>query len=367
MQLHTVELFHVRVPLLEPFRTAHGVTVHKESLLVCAHTDEGVGWGECAAEIAPSYTSEFLESAWLVLRDHLVPRLQASPWSSYGELDQRMAAVQGHPMAKAAIDTAVLDAHLRERGIGLASYLGATRRAVPVGVVVDLGDDVDETVATSQSRVDEGYRRLKVKIAPGCDVDVVRAVRAAIGTTIELWVDANGSYTSEDRALRALDELGLGLIEQPLGPDAWLDHAALARELTTPICLDESICSLSDLRLARHFGAADVINVKPSRVGGLRVARQIVDECARAGIDAWVGGMLDLGINRAVNLAVAALDGCTLPGDISATDRYFERDITEPFVLDGTGAISVPTGPGLGIDVDIEAVAAYTVAQLTLR
>ena len=367
MRLQMVELFHVRVPLLQPFRTAHGVTLHKEAVLVRAHTDEGVGWGECAAERVPSYTSEFLDGAWLVLRDHLLPRLCATPWSSYEELDQLMAVVRGHPMAKAAIETALIDAHLRERGVSLASYLGATRRAVPVGVVVDLGDDIDATIATARSRVDEGYRRIKVKIAPGRDVEVVRAVRGAIDAAIDLWVDANGSYSSDARALRELDSLGLGLIEQPLDPDAWLDHAALARELATPICLDESIRSTADLRLALHFGAADAVNVKPSRVGGLRAARQIVAECAAAGVDSWVGGLLDLGINRAVNLAVAALDGCTLPGDISATDRYFTRDITAPFVLDRTGSIAVPDAPGIGVEIDVEAVTSYTVAQLTLR
>lgn len=360
-------MIRVRVPLRQPFRTAHGVTTDKESLLVRFHTDEGVGWGECAAELAPSYTAEFVDGAWLVLRDHLIPRLLAHPWSSYEELDERLATVRGHPMAKAAIETALLDAHLRERKKNLASYLGATRRIVPVGVVVDLADDPRETAATAQSRVDAGYGRIKLKIAPGRDVDVVRAVRETIGESVDLWVDANGTYTRDDAALRRLDELGLGLIEQPLDPDAWLEHGALARELTTAVCLDESIRSPSDLQLVRHFGAADVVNVKPSRVGGVRAARQIVEECAAAGIGAWVGGMLDLGINRAVNLAVAALDGCNLPGDISATDRYFDRDITEPFVLDGNGSMAVPSGLGLGVEIDVEAVASCTVAEITLR
>ena len=316
MRIETVDLIRVRVPLRQPFRAAHGVTTHKESLLVCCNTDEGVGWGECAAELAPGYTAEFVDSAWLVLRDHLLPRLLAGPWSSYEELDERLAAVRGHPMAKAAIETALLDAHLRERQKSLASYLGATRTTVPVGVVVDLADEPSATAATARARVDQGYRRIKLKIAPGRDVDFVRAVRVAIGETVDLWVDANGTYDRDDVALRRLDELGLGLIEQPLDPDAWLDHGALARELTTAICLDESIRSPSDAQLARHFGAADVVNVKPSRVGGVRAARQIVEDCSTAGLGAWVGGMLDLGINRAVNLAVAALDGCNLPGDI---------------------------------------------------
>jgi len=360
-------LIRVRVPLRRPFRTAHSVTTVKESVLVCLHTDEGVGWGECAAEIAPTYTAEFVDSAWLVLRDHLLPPLLAGPWSSYEELDERISTVRGHSMAKAAIETALLDAHLRERNKNLATYLGATRKVVPVGVVVDLADDPRETAATATSRVEEGYRRIKLKVAPGRDVDVVRAVRDAIGATVELWVDANGTYASDDRALRQLDELGLGLIEQPLDPDAWMQCGALARELVTPICLDESIRSVSDVQLARHFGAADVVNVKPSRVGGVRAAHQIVGECAASGIGTWVGGLLDLGINRAVNLAVAALDGCTLPGDISATDRYFDRDITAPFVLDRTGSMAVPSGPGIGVEIDVEAVASYTVEEISLR
>ena len=227
MQLEAVELIRVRVPLRRPFRTARSVTTHKESLLVRFHTDEGVGWGECAAEIAPSYTAEFVDSAWLVLRDHLLPRLLSGPWSSYEELDERLAAVRGHPMAKAAIETALLDAHLRHRNKSLATYLGATRQVVPVGVVVDLADP-PETAATALARVEEGYGRIKIKIAPGHDVDVIQIVRRAIGDGIDLWVDANGSYASDDPALRELDHLDLGLIEQPLGPDAWLDHGVLA-------------------------------------------------------------------------------------------------------------------------------------------
>jgi O-succinylbenzoate synthase len=367
MRLHAVELFHVRVPLRRPFRTARGVTTHKDALLVRAETDEGVGWGECAAEIAPSYTSEFVDSAWLVLRDHLLPRLLANPWSSYAELDARMAAVRGHRMAKAAVETALLDAHLRALGTSLASYLGVTRDVVPVGVVVDLADDARETAAIAESRVDEGYERIKIKISPGHDVEVIGTVRRAIGDEIDLWVDANGSYAVDDPVLNELDDLNLSLIEQPLDPDAWLDHGVLALRFGTAICLDESIRSLADLRLAQHFGSADAVNVKPSRVGGVRAARQMVDDCKAAHIGAWIGGMLDLGINRAVNLALAALDGCDLPGDISATDRYFERDITEPFILDYDGSIAVPSGPGIGVDVDVDAVASFAVGQITLR
>jgi O-succinylbenzoate synthase len=315
--------------------------------------------------VAPTYTAEFVGGAWLVLRHHLLPRLLAGGWSSYEDLNARLDEVRGHSMAKAAIEAALLDAHLRHRGKNLATYLGATRRTVPVGVVVELYDDVAETVATAQQRSAEGYRRIKVKVEPGRDVAIVAAVREAL-PGIDLWVDANASYRFADRALRDLDALGLGLIEQPLAAHAWQDHGALARELTTAICLDESIASAHDLALARHFGAADVVNVKPSRVGGVRQAKQIVDECAGAGLGAWVGGMLDLGLNRAVNLAVAALDGCSLPGDISATARYFDRDITEPFVLDD-GALTVPTGNGVGVSVDAEAVASCVVEQITLR
>ena len=367
VRLQAVELFRVRVPLRRPFRAAHGVTTHKESVLLRVHTDEGVGWGECAAELTPSYTAEFVDSALLVLREHLLPQLMASEWTSYDELDDRLDTVRGHPMTKAAIETALLDAHLRQHKKGLAAYLGATRRSVPVGVVVELADDVDETVRLVLARVAEGYRRVKLKIEPGRDVGVVGAVKAATDSAVELWVDANGTYQRDDRALRELDGFGLGLIEQPLAAGAWADHGALVRELATRVCLDESIRSRTDIALARHFGAADVVNVKPSCVGGVRNARAIVDECVAAGIGAWVGGMLDLGINRAVNLAVAALEGCGLPGDISATDRYFDRDITEPFVLAPDGSMAVPAGDGIGVDVDVEAVASCTVAEFTLR
>jgi O-succinylbenzoate synthase len=367
VRLEGADLFHVRVPLRRPFRTARGTTTHKEAVLLRLNTDEGVGWGECAAEPVPSYTAEFVDSAWLVLRDHLLPPLLERGWSSYDELDLRLGTVRGHAMAKAAVESALLDAHLRDRGKRLATYLGATRTMVPVGVVIDLSDDTRETVAVAQQRVAEGYRRIKLKIAPGRDIAVVTAVQDAIGDAADVWVDANAGYAGDVDALRDLDALGLGLIEQPLAADAWVEHGALARELVTPVCLDESITSRSDLALARHFGAADVVNVKPSRVGGVRVATQIVGDCVAAGLDAWVGGMLDLGINRAINLAVAALDGCTLPGDISATDRYFDRDITETFTLADDGTIALPAGHGLGVTVDTDAVASCAVGQITLR
>ncbi|MEZ5218402.1 MAG: o-succinylbenzoate synthase [Ilumatobacteraceae bacterium] len=260
--------------------------------------------------------------------------------------------VQGHPMAKAAIEAAVLDAQLRAMNRSLAAALGATRDRVPAGVAVGIAGSIDELLTTVGRHLDTGYRRIKLKIAPGHDLEPVRAIRDRFGDGFLLTADANGAYTLADAsALAALDPFGLSLIEQPLAADDLTGHAELARRLSTPICLDESIASPSDARRALDAGACSCICVKPGRVGGMLAAVEIHDLCMARGADAWVGGMLETGIGRAANLALAALPGFTLPGDLSATDRYFARDLTAPVVVDD-GHIAVPTGPGLGIALD---------------
>ena len=363
MNLQRIELRHVRVPLKTPFRTARSVTTHKEAIVVRAVTDQGTGWGECAAEAAPSYSPEFIGAAWIALRDHLAPLVFRRPIDLDG-IDVALAPVRGHHMAKAALEMALLDAALRSSATSLAAHLGATAAEVDVGVVVDLHGTAAETIAVAERRAAEGYRRVKLKIEPGRDRQVIAPVVAAIGAAAAIWVDANGSYTLDDALWRDADGLGLALIEQPLAPRDLAGHAALAARLSTPICLDESIVEVADVALAAQLGAARVVNLKPSRVGGIKPALALARRCRELGLAVWIGGMLDLGLARAANLALAAACG-QLPGDISATDRYFDRDLTDAFVL-RDGRLAVPQGPGLGVDVDVEFLDRVTRARVAI-
>jgi o-succinylbenzoate synthase len=344
--IEAVELRRVSLPLVAPFRTAFGTQTMRDALLVHVLGDGSEGWGECVAMAEPTYSSEYVESAHQVMRQHLVPRLLAAR----GDIDA-LAPVRGHLMAKAALETAVLDASLRAQGVGLAQHLGGVRDSVEVGVSVGIIRPVEALLDAVGSYIDAGYRRVKLKIEPGWDVAPVGAVRERFGHDLLLQVDANASYaTTGGDGLAALDPLGLLLVEQPLAEDDLLGHAALAASISTPICLDESITSARVAELAIGLGACSIVNIKPGRVGGLHEARRIHDLCLARGVAVWCGGMLETGIGRAANLALAALPGFTLPADLSASDRYFHLDVTPPFVL-AEGRILVPTGPGIGVDV----------------
>jgi o-succinylbenzoate synthase len=343
-----VELRRLAMPLVEPFATAHGVQHARDVLLVRLRTADGDGWAECVAPDEPTYSSEHVDGAHAVLRDHLLPR-----WFAGHDLDE----VKGHPMAKAALRTAELDLDLRRSGTSLAAHLGAARDRVPAGVAVGMGPGLLDEV---ERRVAEGYRRVKLKVAPGADVEQVAAVRERF-PDLPLQVDANGSYAATAdplAALAPLDDFDLLLLEQPLADDDLLGHARLAGALRTPICLDESITSAATAETALALGAAEVINLKPGRVGGLAEAVRIHDLALARGLALWCGGMLETGLGRAVNVALAALPGFTLPGDLSASDRYFRVDITEPFVLED-GHLRVPDGP-LAVDL-------ATIEELTTR
>jgi O-succinylbenzoate synthase len=367
MRVEAVELVVVELPLVAPFGSAHGTTTVRRALLVRARTDTGDGWGECVAPEAPGYSDEYLAGAHLVLRDHLVPRLLAA-----GQLDadrgaELLGAVPGHRMAKAALEVALLDAELRCAGVSLASHIGAVRTRVPAGVAVGLHDDPAAAARAAAAYVDAGYRRVKLKIAPGRDLALVAAVRSQVGPGVQLQADANGGYAIGDAPhLARLDEHELVCLEQPLPSGDLLGHAELARRLATPICLDEPLVDADATRLALDTGACRVVNLKPGRVGGVREARRVHDLCLARGAPLWCGGMLETGIGRAVNVAVAALPGCTLPGDVSASDRYFAHDIAGPFVLDD-GYLAVPDGPGLGVEIDRAALDAATVAVEEVR
>jgi O-succinylbenzoate synthase len=363
MRLELVELRRVRMPLVAPFRTSFGTETHRDALIVRALTDVGEGWGECVADVVPLYSSEYADGATHVLHHHLVPRLFALGDALTTEgVAGALAPVQGHPMAKGALEMAVLDAELRAAGRSFAQRLGAVRTRVDCGVSVGIQPSTDALLETVSAYLDAGYRRIKLKIEPGLDVEPVRAVRRLVGDHVLLQVDANAAYRWRDddvAALRALDDFGLLLVEQPLPPDDLAGHAALAHELATPVCLDESITSHTTTALALDLGACTIVNIKAGRVGGYLEAVRIHDLCRERGVAVWCGGMLETGLGRAANVALAALPGFTLPGDTSASNRYFADDLTEPFVLDD-GRLAVPTGPGLGVEPRAEQLAAYT-------
>lgn len=368
MKLAEAELRRIRLPLTEPFRTSFGTEHERDILLIRVITDEGMqGWGECVAGSEPLYSGEYVAGAEQVITEFLLPRLWGLTELTAERVGPALSPVKGHRMAKAAVEMAVLDAQLRARGVSLAEHLGATRTEVPAGVSVGIAASVPTLLDRVAAFVDQGYVRIKLKIEPGWDIEVVRAVRERFGD-IPLQVDANAAYRLADaRRLAELDAFGLLLVEQPLAEEDLRGHAALAREIRTPICLDESITSSIAAVAAIELGACRIVNIKAGRVGGLLEARRVHDVCAAHGIPVWCGGMLETGLGRAANIALAALPGFTLPGDTSAADRYWRRDVvTEPATL-RNGHVQVPTGPGLGVDVDEDFLAKITTSVRTLR
>jgi o-succinylbenzoate synthase len=350
VKLTGVELRRVAMPLVAPFRTSFGVETVRDVLLLRAVTPDGEGWGECVAAAEPRYSSEYADGAADVLRRFLLPLVAALPEVRPETLAAELAAFKGHRMAKAALELALLDAELRARGLPLARHLGATRDRVPAGVSVGIMGSLPELLDAVAGYLDAGYLRVKLKIEPGWDVEPVRAVRERFGDGLALQVDANAAYRLADaRHLAGLDPFDLLLLEQPLGEDDLLGHARLQRQLRTPICLDESITSAKVAADAIQLGACQIVNVKAGRVGGYLEARAVHDLCRAQGVPVWCGGMLETGVGRAANVALAALPGFTLPGDTSASDRYYRQDLTAPFVLDG-GHLAVPAGPGLGVE-----------------
>ena len=337
-----LELRLVGLPLKSPFRTSFGVETEKACVLVRAVTDDAEGWGECVAGQDPGYSEEWNESAWLVIRDFLAPALFAAGDVTTDDLDRVLRGVRGNPMAKATVIDAFLDAELRAHGGSLARHLGADKDRVACGVSIGIADTTAELLERVEGYVAEGYRRIKLKIEPGLDVERVGAVRTA-HPDIALSVDANAAYTLQDvEIFRALDGFDLLMIEQPLHQDDLVEHAKLQAQIRTDICLDESIRSAADAAAAIELGACRIVNIKQGRVGGVPEAVRIHDVARAAGVPVWCGGMLETGIGRATNLALAALPGFTLPGDTSASARYFADDITAPFVMAPDGTTHTP-------------------------
>jgi len=365
----TLEGFELRVlhlPLVAPFTTSFGTETVREVIVVRALTTDGDGWGEVVTQADPLYSSEYTQGAWDVALRFLAPALLDRERLAPEEVASVLEPFKGHRMAKAGLELAVLDAALRAEGRSFAEYAGAVRDRVPSGVSVGIQRDPAALVETVRGYVDEGYVRIKIKIKPGRDVGDTAAVRDAFGA-IPLQVDANSAFTMADvDTLAELDRFDLLLIEQPLQEDDLVDHARLAKRLRTPVCLDESIVSDKAAADALALGSASVINIKAGRVGGYLEAVKIHDRCLAAGVPVWCGGMLETGIGRAANAALAALPGFTLPGDVSASSRFYTRDIvTEPAVLED-GHVRVPIGHGLGVDIDPVALEDFTVARETL-
>jgi O-succinylbenzoate synthase len=366
MKIDAVELRRVNVPLVEPFTTSFGTQHHRDILLVRVIGPDSEGWGECVALGEPLYSAEYVEGAQDVIRTHLLPRLLTGDEVAAVDVAEILRPIRGHPMAKAALEMAILDAELRSREISFGEFLGAVRTEVDCGVSVGIHPTLEELLGTVERHLAEGYRRIKLKVEPGYDVEPVRAVRDRFGDIL-LQVDANAAYGVEHmQKLAALDEFGLLLIEQPFPEEDLPAHAELAKLVSTPVCLDESITSARVTESAIALGACSVVNVKAGRVGGYLEARRVHDVCAAHDVPVWCGGMLETGLGRAANVALAALPNFTLPGDTSASGRYYEEDITEPFVLDD-GRLAVPTGPGLGVTPLPDVVDRVTTAVETCR
>jgi o-succinylbenzoate synthase len=366
MRIERIDLKAVRLPLVRTFRTSSSSKDHIEHILVRVVADGVVGWGECASPSDPFYCPETVETCWHILKDFLAPMVLGRPWETIDELVGFYRVVKGNRFAKSGLEMACWDALARREGRSLAEMLGGTAAEVASGVSLGIEREVGALFDLIDRYLGEGYRRIKLKIAPGWDVEVVRRVRERY-PEVPLQVDANSAYALDDVAtLKALDAFDLLLIEQPLAHDDIIDHAKLQAELKTPICLDESIHSADDARKALDLGACRVINIKVSRVGGLREAKAIHDLCRARGVPVWCGGMHEFGIGRAANLAISSLPGFTLPGDVSGSDKYYREDLVEPPIVATRGAVPVPRGPGIGHDPVAGRIARHAVRELIL-
>jgi O-succinylbenzoate synthase len=372
IQVDRIVLREIRLRLREPFRISSGVVDERRILLLELHDASGASeWAECVAGEQPNYSPETIDTAWLAIREWLAPRVLGgtigSPEAVHDLLDRN---VSGHNMAKAAIEMGCHGLEARMQGVALSALIGGDRTRVATGISIGIQRDAEALVERAKRAVRDGYRKIKVKIQPGADVEYVRAVRAALPRDTDLMADANTAYTLDHAThLAALDEFGLIMIEQPLHRDDLVRHAELQRRLRTPICLDESITDVARCEDMITLGSGRIVNIKPGRVGGFTVSRRIHDTCARHGIPVWCGGMLESGVGRAYNVALASLPNFTLPGDLSPSARYWERDIVSPeWTMDDTGMVGVPRSrPGIGVDIDRDRVDALTVRAEELR
>ncbi len=368
MRIEKIELRHVKLELVSPFVTSMGVEYDEEHVIVKVDSEGITGWGESVAEGTPFYSYETVQTAWHVLRDFLIPEIIGKQINSIDEFISLSARVRGHRMAKAGLEAALWDVLAKQKGVSLSNALGGTRKRIDVGVSIGIQLSSAALLKKTEAYLKEGYKRIKIKIAPGNDLQFISALRKEF-PDILLQVDANSAYTLDDVDLfRSIDNYNLLLIEQPLGYDDIYDHSKLQREIKTPLCLDESIHSLADARAAIELGSCKIINIKPGRVGGFTESKLIHDYCASKNIPVWHGGMLESGIGRAGNIALASLTNFTLPGDISASKRYYKEDIVAPeFEVAPDGTMEVPTKPGIGVDVVMDRLGKVTVFKEEFR
>ncbi len=365
MRIERIELRHIKMELVHPFTTSMGTEYDEEHIIVRIDGEGLTGWGESVAEGTPFYSYETVQTAWHILNDFLIPAVLGKNILHVQEAIDSWSKVRGHMMAKAGIEAALWDLLAKSEQRSLSNMLGGVRKKIDVGVSIGIQDSVAALLRTVENYLAEGYRRIKIKISPGNDLQFVDALRKAY-PELMLQVDANSAYTLAHADLfKEMDKYGLLLIEQPLGYDDIFDHSKLQRLLRTPVCLDESIHSLDDTRAAIELDSCRIINIKPGRVGGFTESKLIHDYCEAHAIPVWHGGMLESGIGRAGNVALASLPNFTLPGDISASKRYYKEDIVEPaFEVNSDGTMDVPLGHGIGVEVNAKALEKVTVRKI---
>lgn len=363
MYIHHVVLRKVRMNLKHPFETSFGSMQEKDFYIIEVTDDQGnIGYGETVAFTKPWYTEETTDTILYMLNDFLIDLLKGQNISHPDEITKILSPIRRNNMAKAALEGAIWDVYAKRNNQSLAEALGGEKSTIDVGVSIGIEENIDDLLQIIETYVQEGYKRIKLKIKPGKDINVLHNVREKFPTT-PIMVDANSAYTLDDiEVLKQLDQFNLMMIEQPLGQDDIMDHAQLQKELQTPICLDESIHSLKDAQMAIQLNSCKIINIKIGRVGGLTESRKIHDYCAAHGIDVWCGGMLESGIGRAHNIALTTLSSFTMPGDTSGSSRYWHKDIVTPEVTMDEGVIHVPTGSGIGYDIDHEALEEFTLS-----
>ncbi len=352
MTIDAIELRQIRLPLVSPFETSGWKEEEKTCIIVSLEESSDIGYGECAVSPAPSYGPETLTTAWHIMEDYILPSVLGKNFDTPQELLDGVSHIRGHNMTKAAFEMALWDLLAKKRKISLSRTLGGTRTRIESGVSVGVQKNINQLVEVVGEYVKQGYLRVKLKVKPGWDIKQVGAVRDKF-PTLRLMVDANGAYSPENKdTLVRLDQFGLMMIEQPFAWDDMVEHALLQSKIKTPVCLDESVSSLNDMKTALALQSCRVLNIKPARVGGLTASKNIHDLCLSRKMPVWCGGLLETGIGRAHNVALASLAGFMLPGDVSASNRYFKQDIVNPeFALKKDGTIDVPHGNGIGVEV----------------
>lgn len=366
MKVEKVVVRRLKMDLRFPFETSFSIQTHRELLIVEAHSDGIIGYGEGVAGIDPYYSPETVKTSIHMLEEFLLPVIFEIEFQHPAEINEKFASIRGNQMAKSAIETAVWDLYAKKEKLSLAAVMGGEKSEIGVGVSIGIQPTIEELIGKVEESIEQGYQKIKIKIKPGKDIAYLKAVRQRFPEA-DIMADANSAYTLDDIELfKEMDSIDLMMIEQPLAHDDIIDHAKLQKEITTPICLDESIHSVDDARKAIELGSCKIINIKIGRVGGIAEAIGIHDLCQQQNIPVWCGGMLETGIGRAHNVAITSLAGFTIPGDTAPSARYWKEDIIDPEVtMDNKGNIKVPQGPGIGYGINQKALKKYTVEEST--